>query len=431
MTDHTDLLATTRRLAAIAAVALVGTGTLGCQGSFSASGKADTETGATGTAEGSLEEKSGEEEEAVASAAEAPPEKKMAIRLVDGHLDYEGVIEFEYNKAALRNDEKTQKTLAELKKFLEDNSEVELQIEGHTDSRGSDAYNKRLSDRRAASLRQWLIDHGIARGRLTSVGYGEEKPQVEEPAECHNKTPEDTTPCEGPWQQNRRVVFTVTRGAETIASAPEPEPKPEPEPEPEPEPAPPPKEEAEKCRLMLGFHLNALGPNSWAGAALAASPVCADWLEVSLGAGYGRGSAEVNGQFDASADITSFTFPLRARIWLMRTHSLLAELGGVYAMYDISGEEGNNGAPFSYERSGGVFGGLAGVGYGYRSDGPFRLAILVGGLLQFGSLDDSTANADPAIPAAQAAALQAEMDNTTDGLLDLEPYVEASFGFLW
>src|SRR5690606_22719725 len=67
-------------------------------------------------------------------------------------------------------------------------------IEGHTDDRGTEAYNLELSKRRAASVRQYLIDKGVAASRLESVGYGESRPEAD------NATPEGRA-------QNRRVVL--------------------------------------------------------------------------------------------------------------------------------------------------------------------------------------------------------------------------------
>lgn len=51
--------------------------------------------------------------------------------------------------------------------------ELVIHIESHTDSRGSDAYNMDLSERRAQSTRDWLINEGIGADRLTAKGYGE------------------------------------------------------------------------------------------------------------------------------------------------------------------------------------------------------------------------------------------------------------------
>lgn len=51
-----------------------------------------------------------------------------------------------------------------------------VMIEGHTDSKGSDEYNLRLSDRRAASVREYLANHGIEESKMSSVGKGESQP---------------------------------------------------------------------------------------------------------------------------------------------------------------------------------------------------------------------------------------------------------------
>ena len=53
-----------------------------------------------------------------------------------------------------------------------------MEIQGHTDNKGGPDYNKRLSDLRAAAVRTYLIEHGISSDRLTSHGYGLERPIV-------------------------------------------------------------------------------------------------------------------------------------------------------------------------------------------------------------------------------------------------------------
>jgi outer membrane protein OmpA-like peptidoglycan-associated protein len=53
---------------------------------------------------------------------------------------------------------------------------AKFSIEGHTDADGKDASNQTLSESRAAAVQGYLVEHGIAASRLTSVGYGETKP---------------------------------------------------------------------------------------------------------------------------------------------------------------------------------------------------------------------------------------------------------------
>jgi len=73
---------------------------------------------------------------------------------------------------------------------------VRIRIEGHTDSRGGEDYNLRLSQDRAASVRAYLIDRGVAPKRLHSVGFGETRPL-------------DPREIEEAWSQNRRVDFWI------------------------------------------------------------------------------------------------------------------------------------------------------------------------------------------------------------------------------
>ena len=60
--------------------------------------------------------------------------------------------------------------------IMRNNPEYNLIIAGHTDSQGNDDFNMTLSDKRAAAVRQYLIDKGVSSDRLQSKGYGETKP---------------------------------------------------------------------------------------------------------------------------------------------------------------------------------------------------------------------------------------------------------------
>ena len=83
---------------------------------------------------------------------------------------------YDYNKATLRPE--SEKSLDELVKLLEENPNVTIELSAHADYRGSAAYNKTLSQRRAESVVNYLIEHGIAKDRLTPKGYGKEKPKT-------------------------------------------------------------------------------------------------------------------------------------------------------------------------------------------------------------------------------------------------------------
>ena len=83
---------------------------------------------------------------------------------------------YDFDKATLRPESTA--ALDELVKLLNDNPHITIELSAHTDYKGSDKYNERLSQRRAESVVNYLIDHGIASDRLTPKGYGEQKPKT-------------------------------------------------------------------------------------------------------------------------------------------------------------------------------------------------------------------------------------------------------------
>jgi OOP family OmpA-OmpF porin len=83
-----------------------------------------------------------------------------------------------------------------------------VRINGHTDRLGSDAYNQKLSEKRANAVRDYIISQGIDGGRLVAVGHGETTPLVE----CNNKGRKALIQCLAP---NRRVEIEATRSEKT------------------------------------------------------------------------------------------------------------------------------------------------------------------------------------------------------------------------
>ena len=83
---------------------------------------------------------------------------------------------YDFDKATLRPESQT--ALDQLVKLLNDNPNVTIELSAHTDYKGSDQYNEGLSQRRAESVVNYLIEHGIAADRLTPKGYGERKPKT-------------------------------------------------------------------------------------------------------------------------------------------------------------------------------------------------------------------------------------------------------------
>ncbi|MFO7951101.1 MAG: OmpA family protein [Candidatus Fermentibacteraceae bacterium] len=86
--------------------------------------------------------------------------------------------------------------LDQIVEMLKENEDARVQIAGHTDSDGSASYNQQLSEQRAASVFQYLVNHGISASRLETIGFGESQPAVPNTSAA-NKA------------QNRRIEFTV------------------------------------------------------------------------------------------------------------------------------------------------------------------------------------------------------------------------------
>lgn len=86
-------------------------------------------------------------------------------------------VHFEFDKANLLPD--SRQLLNKVAASLKDQPELRIEVAGHTDSKGSDEYNLNLSDRRAASVRKYLVSQGVAGENITSQGYGETQPVSE------------------------------------------------------------------------------------------------------------------------------------------------------------------------------------------------------------------------------------------------------------
>jgi outer membrane protein OmpA-like peptidoglycan-associated protein len=89
------------------------------------------------------------------------------------HVAIYGVL-FDFNKSTLQP--ASDPVLQQIDSLLVKNAALKLEIQGHTDNVGNDAYNQTLSEARARSVVAWLTQHGIAATRLTAKGYGKTKP---------------------------------------------------------------------------------------------------------------------------------------------------------------------------------------------------------------------------------------------------------------
>src|SRR5262249_53365641 len=125
--------------------------------------------------------------------AAPPPPKEEVIRT--------NKIHFEFNKAVIKPS--SYPILDNIVSILKSRSDVEsVRVEGHTDSKGSELYNQRLSEKRAAAVMDYLVSHGVPREKLTSVGKGESEPIA----------PNDINGKDNPAgrAENRRVEFHLT-----------------------------------------------------------------------------------------------------------------------------------------------------------------------------------------------------------------------------
>lgn len=111
---------------------------------------------------------------------------------------------YDYDKSTLRPESVNE--LERLIKLLNDNPTMRIELSSHTDTRGSDSYNQRLSEDRAKSVVTYLIKHGIAKGRLEFKGYGEKQLQITDAEISKLKT---KTAKEEAHQQNRRTEFKI------------------------------------------------------------------------------------------------------------------------------------------------------------------------------------------------------------------------------
>lgn len=126
------------------------------------------------------------------TAPSAPPEPEKVYKTVDMELN----IEFDFDKYNIRP--QYHADLDELAGVLKENPDTEVLIVGHTDNRGSYEYNVTLSQNRANSMKQYLVDaHGIAAGRIDTVGYSYSKPKA------GNETAEGR-------QRNRRALARIS-----------------------------------------------------------------------------------------------------------------------------------------------------------------------------------------------------------------------------
>jgi len=128
------------------------------------------------------------------SSSNEQNEQKLSLQDRLNRVLSDKKIQFLFGKDLLTKESK--KVLDSIAKILNENNETLIEIAGHTDSLGNSRRNLKLSQRRAQSVKRYLVIKGVKEERLKAVGYGESKPLVP------NNTPKNR-------QINRRVEFKV------------------------------------------------------------------------------------------------------------------------------------------------------------------------------------------------------------------------------
>lgn len=113
-----------------------------------------------------------------------------------------GDVLFDFDKADIRT--AAEPTLKEIARLIASIPVGKTVIEGHTDSRGSDSYNRTLSLRRAKAVATWLVAHGADREKLSIVGLGSSRPVAPNESDSGSDNPEGRA-------LNRRVEFVLPR----------------------------------------------------------------------------------------------------------------------------------------------------------------------------------------------------------------------------
>ena len=154
--------------------------------------------GATGAVIGNQMDKQAEE------IKKTVPDAKVE-RVGEGIVvEFSSNVLFAFDKSDLSSDSKV--NLQKLVTVLDTYPDTDIEVQGHTDSKGSNSYNMSLSERRAKAVTGYLTDKDITAGRLTTKGFGETAPKYE------NDTESDRA-------KNRRVEFLITANEKMKADA--------------------------------------------------------------------------------------------------------------------------------------------------------------------------------------------------------------------
>jgi outer membrane protein OmpA-like peptidoglycan-associated protein len=137
---------------------------------------------------------------------DASPESSPGMQVTESESEVKinlvGDILFDFDKTDIRS--QAEPTLTQLLTLLQKYPNANVLIEGHTDGKGAQPYNLKLSERRAASVKAWLVAHGFPEPNVWTRGIGAEKPIAPNGKAGGADNPEGR-------QKNRRVEITVKK----------------------------------------------------------------------------------------------------------------------------------------------------------------------------------------------------------------------------
>ncbi|WP_423129551.1 OmpA family protein [Gaoshiqia sp. Z1-71] len=119
-------------------------------------------------------------------------------------VEFDSKVLFALNSFNLTSDASA--NLDKLVTVLKEFPDTDIEIQGHTDSSGSEEYNQKLSEQRAGSVSSYLLKKGVGQSRITTKGYGELSPKYDNATDSGRA-------------QNRRVEFAITANEKMIADA--------------------------------------------------------------------------------------------------------------------------------------------------------------------------------------------------------------------
>jgi len=119
-------------------------------------------------------------------------------------IDLSADVLFDFDKADLKP--AAEQTLSKAAALIQEKAKkgASLRVEGHTDAKGNDAYNQKLSERRAESVKNWFVAHGVTGVSFTTAGFGAKRPVAP------NAKPDGSDDPEG-RQKNRRVEIVIRK----------------------------------------------------------------------------------------------------------------------------------------------------------------------------------------------------------------------------